>query len=394
MDVTLLSPLQPNPGGEIPYDQVIGRERLIERLWHVLESRSVLLGAERRMGKTCILKRMCARPEPGWTPIFSELEKVHTLAEFVEYVANDLHACLSPERKAREGLRSLWKGLGGTEVGGLFKLPPAAQGHWERLLLETLSDAAQQQGEGRLLLVFDEFPLMVESIRQRDGDRAAMELLDTLRAVRETQPRIRMVFCGSTGIHNVLTALRASGYANAPLNNLDPVEVPPLDSESATLLAARLLLGVGFTGPELEVAATQVAEAVSRRPYFIHRVVDQLGEGRWTGDLSEVDRIIERLMLNPDDPLHLRHHRQRIEHYYAPSNRALALRVLDVLAIADTPIGTREILDRLPGKKPDVEALRELLLVLAQDHYLDRDSAGYQFRFPIVRRWWRADREL
>jgi hypothetical protein len=394
MDLSQLPPLKPNPGGEIPADQVVGRDPLIDRLWRVLEDRSVLLGAERRMGKTCILKRMCAEPRPGWTPVFSELEKVHTLVEFVEYVANDLHRFLSRGQKARGRLRDLWKGAGGVEVGGFLKLPHSELRHWEGLLLETLEDAALEQGENRLLLMWDEFPLMVESIRQRDGDRPAMELLDVLRAIRETNPRIRMVLCGSIGIHNVLTALRGAGYGSAPFNNMESVEVLPLEPDDAVMLAARLLKGAGVVCGDLPGAAEGIAEAVSRRPYFIHRLADRLGEAGWAGDPEGIDRTVEELLLSPDDPLDLRHNRLRIEHYYAPERQPLSRNVLDVLAVAERPVGTREILDRLPAPKPDLEELREQLLVLAQDHYLERSASGYQFRFPIVRRWWRLDREL
>ena len=45
-----------NPGGHIPPSEVIGRDRLIANLWRHLERQGVVLTAERRMGKTSIIK--------------------------------------------------------------------------------------------------------------------------------------------------------------------------------------------------------------------------------------------------------------------------------------------------------------------------------------------------
>ena len=43
----------------------------------------------------------------------------------------------------------------------------------------------------------------------------------------------------------------------------------------------------------------------------------------------------------------------------------------------------------------DREALLSLLKLLVQDHYLSRDSDGaYQFRFPLIKRWWKINRSL
>jgi hypothetical protein len=50
--------MRSNPGGYIPPGQVIGRDTQIRRYWNVLEGRSLVLSAERRMGKTTIIRKM------------------------------------------------------------------------------------------------------------------------------------------------------------------------------------------------------------------------------------------------------------------------------------------------------------------------------------------------
>jgi len=43
-----------NPGGKIPSSEVIGRDRLIENLWRILDRQSLVLSAERRMVKPAL----------------------------------------------------------------------------------------------------------------------------------------------------------------------------------------------------------------------------------------------------------------------------------------------------------------------------------------------------
>jgi hypothetical protein len=40
------------------------------------------------------------------------------------------------------------------------------------------------------------------------GDESAMELLDTLRSIRQMYPAVRMVYTGSIGLHHVIGSLR------------------------------------------------------------------------------------------------------------------------------------------------------------------------------------------
>lgn len=70
--------MKANPGGNLDPQQVYGRDALIEMLWDRLESQSIVINAERRIGKTQILRKMLAEPRPSWKPIFRDLEKVHS----------------------------------------------------------------------------------------------------------------------------------------------------------------------------------------------------------------------------------------------------------------------------------------------------------------------------
>jgi hypothetical protein len=56
-----------------------------------------------------------------------------------------------------------------------------------------------------------------------------------------------------------------------------------------------------------------------------------------------------------------------------------------------------ELLAMLKGASPfdDRERLLRLLSLLERDHYIKRTEDGrYQFRFPLIRRWWKLNRGL
>jgi hypothetical protein len=48
--------MKANPGGQIDSADIIGRDAVIAELWERLAQQSIVLTAERRMGKTTIVK--------------------------------------------------------------------------------------------------------------------------------------------------------------------------------------------------------------------------------------------------------------------------------------------------------------------------------------------------
>lgn len=76
-DIRYFQRMKANPGGEIAPSEVIGND-IIQGLWRVLERQSLLLSAERRMGKTCLIKKMVAEVPDGKLAVYRDLEGVRT----------------------------------------------------------------------------------------------------------------------------------------------------------------------------------------------------------------------------------------------------------------------------------------------------------------------------
>ena len=388
--------MRANPGGHLDPADVIGRDALIGDLWRILERQSVVLYAERRTGKTCIIKKMQAEAPDDRLVSYQELERVHSLLEFVEAVFHDVERHLSRWKRTAEGATRLLRNIGGTEIGGVLKFPEPAAAHWKDLLVTTIEDLMEHQ-ERRVILLWDEVPLMLDNIARRGGRQAAMELLDTLRSLRQMHPALRMVFTGSIGLHHVIVDLRKAGYANDPTNDMLKVNVPALDPEAGQELARRLLGGEGIPTDDVDATARGIAEAVDHVPYFIHHVVDQMARRGGPADAALAEAIVRRCLVDPQDTWDLHHYRARIDTYYTPEERPVALGILDAIAGSDDRLPFDEVFNRLKARlaTEDIELARHVLMLVRRDHYLDQAEDGsYGFAFSLVKRWWRLDRGL
>jgi len=385
--------MKANPGGYIPPQEVIGRDQLIERLWRILGRQSLLLTAERRMGKTSILRKMAAESPADMRVIFHELEHINSPLEFVQLVYDDVSAYLSQSRRTAQRVRAFLQGLKGMELGGLVKFPDILAPEWKALLTNTIDDLLDQRGH-TLLFLWDEMPMMLGNIQRYHGEHLAEDLLNTLRALRQTYPDFRMVYTGSIGLHHVINSLKRAGYANAPTNDMAKVDVPPLAPQDAQDLAQRLIAGEAIQTKTPAQLAPTIAAAVDYCPYYIHHIVEELCQR--VPDTPITD-IVDECLMASNDPWDLRHYRDRIATYYLPDEQPFVLSLLDILATASTPLSFDALFDRLKAHiaTEDSETVRDVLRLLHDDHYLTRSSDGtWQFRFALIQRWWRLERGL
>jgi len=385
--------MRANPGGEIAPAEVFGRDKLIERLWRILERQSLVLSAERRMGKTSILKKMRAEAPADKLPVYRDLEKVRSPLEFAQTIFDDVESYLSRSKRTAAKARQWLTNLTGLEIGGIVKFPDAVADEWKTLLSKTIEDLVEYQ-DRTVIFFWDEMPLMLDNIKKKNGESAAMEVLDTLRSLRQTHSELRMVYTGSIGLHNVLTSLKRSGYANRPTNDMKAVDVPPLSPNDAEELARRLLEGENIETDDIQTTAKAIANAVDGIPYFIHHVVDHLIEEDEAVNAARVDAIVNTYLIEPQDPWDLRYYRERIDTYYANDEKQLVLNLLDILAVTDTSVPFDDLFNRLESRlvNPDIEKTRDVLTLIQQDHYILLQSDGYCFRFPLIKYWWRMHR--
>ncbi len=400
--------MKANPGGEIAPEELVGRDRLIKRLWETLDSQSVVLVAERRIGKTCINKKMVTETPDNHLTVYRDVEGLTTPIEFVERVYRDVEQHLNALSRTAGRVSTLLKQLGGIEIGGLVKFPEAADAHWKPLLESTLQDLAEHQ-DGLVVLFWDELPSMLKSIADNSGEPVAMEILDTLRGLRQMHGRLRMVYSGSIGLHHVTAALREAGHGNDPTNDMRIIEVPELAFEDACLLARKLLDGEQLQCEDHNATAESIARATDCIPYYIHSVVAAMKDRGNVADGKLAEQIAAEALVDDQDRWHLQHYRDRLKKYYGEDRLPVVLAVLDEVAAAKDPVEFDRLCSSLAtALTPDAsqtagkilggdrELLRGILTLLQRDHYIRRepDEGTYSFRFPLIQRWWRVHRSL
>jgi hypothetical protein len=389
------------PGGILAPGDVIGRDPLIARLWSILDGQSLVLTAERRMGKTTIIRKMTAEPAADLRAVYMDVERVSSPAELVERTAQAIGGYLGSSSQAKRWLEDLWTALGGTEVAGVLKLPGAKGVPWKSAL-ERLLGGLAAHARPRVALIWDEFPWALQKIARTQGEAVVVDLLDTLRGLRQTHEHLRLVFTGSIGLHHVLTGLQDDGWVHSPINDMRTVEIPPLARPDAVHLALALVQGEGLDGAEAPAAAEGIARDLDGIAYYIQHVVAKLADARRPATPDAAARVIAAALTDPDDPWQLEHCRSRLASYYGPK-AAAARALLDTLAdrgsLALNDLHEALQLDFRPDNDtaralcgPDREPLRRLLKLMQRDHYLAQDADGrFGFRFPLIRRWWRLD---
>lgn len=386
--------MKANPGGVIDVTEIVGRDQVISQIWEILTQQSVILTAERRIGKTCITRKMEKSPPPGWFPIYQDLEGFHTAEEFARAVFDQVHQFLGRWQKVAGRAKQLlsdWKlTIADSQIEHVGRRP------WKRLLTCTIEDLVEQQSPNRLVFLWDEMPYLLDNIQKREGPEAAEELLDTLRTLRQTFPAFRMLLTGSVGLHHVLVRLRDAAYANEPTNDMYSVDVTPLASPDGEELARRLIQGESLDSPDIKLGAAAVAWEADGVPFYIHHIVKCLKIAGWPADPEHVSKAVSKQLVEANDPWELAHYRNRIPAYYGKDAEAACV-ILDELATAAAPLSVKALLSALKAQGPqgDRAQLLRLLRLLDCDHYLSRTTDGeYQFRFPLIKRWWKLDRGL
>ena len=147
---------------------------------------------------------------------------------------------------------------------------------------------------------------------------------------------MRMIFCGSLGLHIVLDKLHAQDYVGQPVNDMPPFEVPPLDQMDAFMLAGGLLVGEKIYSENIEQLAKEIATHASQIPFYIQHLINWMGDNPsnnpqgWRA--NDVTTAILSLFHATGDPGEFVYYEKRIHDYYPPAFVEKAFGILDTLS--------------------------------------------------------------
>jgi hypothetical protein len=380
-------------GGNPNPDEVIGRDPIIATLWERLAQGSVVITAERRMGKTSVIQKMNAQQPPNFVGDYQDLEEVSTPEDLVRNIYNKICEVLSTQQRFKQLLQNLLKDWGSEKFLSVGLPNPKIS--WQQNLQAIIKDLSAQLDPNEIWIFFwDELPLAIEKIRVNSGASTAMSVLDNFRAIRQTYNNIRMVYTGSIGLHHVIGKLRDAGYTNSPINDMYKLNLPPLQDGDALYLTQQLLVGENIATTNITEVGKGIAKAVNGIPFYIHHVVDLLNGRSSPVDILDIDPAINNA-LEEVNIWELGDYEERIQKYYLESNYKLALLALDKLAFSEKLLSFTELLDLAKAEIDgvDKEDFHKVLKLLEQDHYVSKEvGGGYYFRFQLVKKYWQIQR--
>jgi AAA+ ATPase superfamily predicted ATPase len=397
-----------NQRDRVPLSEIVGRDALARQAWQMLAEKSIVLTAERRMGKTYLLYKLQGEAAvqqqnwvQGWLCLYQDLSGCSSPLEFVQSVFDTAQELLGLRRKAAEETRRFLSRFQELKVGPI-QLPKSAIPEWKGILRSIFADLSKQLSEDRVVFLWDEFPVMLDKIIEQDGgERIAGEILNVLHTLRAEYPRVRMILTGSVGLHHILNKLRQSGFNNPVNNDMDVLSVTPFEPEIAIEFARSQLESKAIPCQDLAATAKIIAQEVDNIPFYINGLVKRFRyhpqDLPLTIDVDIIKQEVRSLLVDADNTWHMAHYLDRIKNYYGDIDSELVRLILDTIAAEEQPIATKDIIKLIQNSSlaPVLEqTIRDLLKLLEQDHYLTKDSIDlkYRFRYSLIRRYWQCQR--
>ena len=407
-------------GNWVEGDRFFDRETELEALTErVRDGTHTLLTAQRRMGKTSLVRELLRRlkVEGRFETIFVDLEGASTPADAIAEIGFQSRSA----QGAWGQIKSLFANVlpAEVEIGG--RIPALADadlrvklragvdaGNWRQKGDEVFAALA---GNGQpVALAVDELPILVNRLLKGDDyrkgrdygitserRRSADEFLSWLRKNGQAhRDRICMILSGSVSLEPILQQAGLSAHANI----FSPFDLKPWDRETAMDCLGALGETYGLVLPQA------VRQDMCRRlrcqiPHHVQRFFDTLHEdlrraGQRSASLEDVERVYDNEMLGIRGQMDLEHYEGRLRMVLGDEGYRAALEMLTEAAVNDgrlrgDAIGRhRESLAAEAGAGADPPLIEDVLHVLEHDGYLARQGDGYRFVSGLLEDWWRV----
>ena len=367
-----------------------------------------LLTAQRRMGKTSLVRELLRRlkKEGRFRTVFVDLERARTAADAVVEIAVESRPEQHAWYRIKSGFANVLRELRGwidTVAVTVLRVKLRAgvdAGNWQQKGDEVL--AALADHDQPVVLALDELPILVNRMLKDDyritpeGRRAADEFLSWLRRNGQAhQGRICLIISGSVGLEPILRQAGLSATANI----FSPLDLKPWDERTALDCLAALAAGYGL---DLPLAARQ---EMCRRlrclvPHHVQCFFESLDEnlrldgGRRDASEKDVERVYTDVMLGVRGQADLDHYKSRLKLVLGPESYREALALLTEAAVCNGVL-KRDALDRVRDDFRGREAaepipIEDVLSVLEHDGYLEKQEDEYRFVSGWLEDWWRA----
>jgi hypothetical protein len=387
--------------GDRFWDRESDTALLIEKLD---EGAHILLVAQRRMGKTSLMKEIKRLLNNRYTCLFVDLQKAVESEDAIVEISKALKPYTTLWSKTKglfaNALSLLTGSIEELSLGeiGIKLRAGLTSGNWSEKGDALFSILAES--ELPVLLLIDEVPLMVNRMLKGDdfkitSERKAKvdEFMSWLRKNSLAhQGKIRIVLSGSIGFEPIL---RQAGLS-ATINNFQPFDLKPWDDAAAIgcLQALAAEYGIQFKNDTEAVMVKRLGCCIPHHvQMFFSHVYDRCKRrGRMDFYPDEVNDIYESELLGIRGHSELTHYEDRLKLVLSPEIFTLALEILT--ETAETGCLTRSALAALQKgyefeERSAMSASEEILRVLEHDGYIKAGRDGYVFESYLLQDWWK-----
>ena len=390
-------------------DRFFDRESEIEALRErVQDGTHTLLTAQRRMGKTSLVRELLRRldDEENFATIFVDLEAANDAADAVAEIAIQVRPIQSAwHRFAARFINRLRDVRDRVDEIGISELRVKLRagidaGNWRQRGDQVFEALAAS--EKPVVLAIDELPILVSRLLKGQDYRITPErreatdkFLSWLRQKGQAhQGKVCLIISGSVGLEPILKEAGLSAHANT----FSPLELRPWTREVSVrcLDALARTYGIGFSGDAPNEMCRRLRCCV---PHHVQQFFDQLHEhlrrnGRTTATIDDVDRVYKDDLLSIRGQIDLEHYEGRLKMVLGTEGYKAALLLLTEAAVNDGLLThqTVQLYREATSSSPteDGVVIDDVLYSLEHDGYLKPQPSGYGFVSGLLQDWWLA----
>jgi len=381
----------PNTGGAVSAENTIGRDAEIKDFWEILKTQSIALFAERRFGKSSILRKMETEGKDNFVVIYKPVEGFSTIDGFVSAIIERVKEKGLIDESFTKKLENVYNKASGIvdEVGTVkFK---KIQYAWQNQLLYLFEKLIAKNEDKVIVLMLDEFSIFIDKLEIKK----AADVIGFFRDVTfdEQFGAIRFVYCGSIGIDLVLDKIKKDINIGEPINHMRKYELQPFTEDNALYFCRCLNLGCKLSIED--DLLVDIYQRTDRIPFFIDIVFNKLRNHNVCGT-KEIDTAFEEIIDDTKGKDSIKHFCDRIDDYYP--NPDISNYILNFISNSHQISLENEICNSVSLSIEGVNRLKinKELERLRNDGYLirviDENQRFYDFKFSLLKLWWQRNK--
>lgn len=400
--------LKKTVGNWVDGDRFFDRESDIAALReHVSDGTHTLLVAQRRMGKTSLVRELLRRlnDTPDIRSAFVDLEDTRDPADAIVQISLASRRLQSIPRRAGELTEAVSRRFRNVQLAAQYEemrfqlRAEINSGTWKSKGDLLMNDLARR--DGKVVLAIDELSILVNRILKGPAGQMIPENIDATdeflswlrRNAQEHRGRLCLIVSGSVGIAPIL---KQAGLS-AAMNVFSAYELNPWSESTASDCLGELAANYGV---ELPVA---VREAVCRRlrcciPHHVQQFFDALHRqlklaGRTNATHDDADIAYRDDMLAVRGQIDMDHYEERLKMVLGIDGYRVALELL-ARAASEGSLHPESI-DTYKSKldvsqDAGAAAVPYVLEVLVHDGYFTRQGKEFRFTSGLLEDWQRS----